>query len=106
MQTTKTTDPVSPRPKPSTELPVRIITPHSGLEAFVDAISSIVSNFSRSRDLAWRLLVRDTRAMYRQSLLGYFWLLLPPLATVFVWIFLNKQNLVHINTGEVPIPCS
>ena len=74
------------------------------MDAFVEAITSMVSNFSQSRDLAWRLLLRDTRAMYRQSLFGYVWLVLPPLATVFVWVFLNKQNLVHINTDEVPYP--
>jgi len=100
MTMTKTTQ----GPNPSIDLPVRIITPHSGMEAFVDAISSIFRNFSRSRDLAWRLLVRDTRATYRQSLLGYVWLLLPPLATVFVWVFLSKQDLVHTNTGHVPYP--
>lgn len=99
----ETTKPI-PQPNPSADLPVRIITPHSGREAFADAISSLVSNFSQSRDLAWRLLLRDTSAMYRQSLLGYVWLLLPPLATVFIWVFLNKQNLVHISTGEVPYP--
>lgn len=100
MKTTKTT----PEPDPSNDLPVRIITPHSGIDAFVDAVLSLFRNFSQSRDLAWRLLVRDTSAMYRQSLLGYVWLVLPPLATVFVWVFLNKQNLVNINTGTVPYP--
>ena len=88
----------------SPTLPVRIITPHEGSEAFTYAISSIVRDFSKSRALAWRMLVRDTRAMYRQSLLGYVWLVLPPLATVFVWVFLNSQNLVNIETGDAPYP--
>ena len=102
MQTTKKT--TSPHSANSADLPVRVITPHSGLDAFVDAISSIAKNFSQSRNLAWRLLLRDTQAMYRQSLLGYVWLVLPPLATVFVWVFMNKQNLVHVDTGKVPYP--
>ncbi|HLF32485.1 MAG TPA: hypothetical protein VI566_15840 [Xanthomonadales bacterium] len=50
------------------------------------------------------MLLRDTRAMYRQSLLGYFWLFLPPLATVLVWVLLNSSNLVNIDAGEVPYP--
>ncbi len=98
------TDIVPPAPKPLDELPVRIITPHSGAQAFGEAVTSIVSNFAKSRNLAWRMLVRDTSAQYRQSLLGYLWLLLPPVATVLVWVFLNKQNLVSINTGKVPYP--
>jgi len=86
------------------DLPVRIITPHNGLEAFTHAIRSIVRDFPQSRALAWRMLVRDTQAMYRQSLLGYVWLFLPPLATVLVWVLLNSTSLVNIDAGEVPYP--
>ena len=86
------------------ELPVRVITPHEGAEAFSYAITSFIRDFPQSRALAWRMLLRDTRAMYRQSLLGYVWLVLPPLATVLVWVFLNNQNLVNIETGDVPYP--
>jgi lipopolysaccharide transport system permease protein len=42
--------------------------------------------------------------MYRQSLLGYVWLLLPAIATAAVWIFLNDQKLVSIDTGDTPYP--
>jgi lipopolysaccharide transport system permease protein len=85
-------------------MPVRVITPHNGLEAFTHAINSIVKDFPQSRALAWRMLLRDTRAMYRQSLLGYVWLFLPPLATVLVWVMLNSTSLVNIDAGEVPYP--
>jgi len=98
------TAPSSMQSKQPSELSVRVITPHNGLEAFTDAISSIIRDFPQSRALAWRMLVRDTKAMYRQSLLGYAWIFLPPLATVFVWVFLNNSNLVNIDAGEVPYP--
>lgn len=88
----------------STELPVRVITPHNGLEAFTYAIKSMARNFPQARALAWRMLLRDTRAMYRQSLLGYVWLILPPVATVLVWVLLNSSSLVNIDAGEVPYP--
>jgi len=90
--------------KYSDDLPVRVITPHRGVEAFTDAIHSLIQDFPQSRALAWRMLLRDTRAIYRQSLLGYTWLILPPLATVFVWVFLNSTRLVNIDAGEVPYP--
>jgi lipopolysaccharide transport system permease protein len=83
---------------------VRVITPHQGLDAFSDAIRTLLCDFPQSRALAWRMLLRDTRAMYRQSLLGYVWLFLPPLATVLVWVLLNKSSLVNIDAGEVPYP--
>ena len=91
----------SPEP---VELPVRVITPHNGLEAFTYAIKSMVRDFPQSRALAWRMLLRDTKAMYRQSLLGYVWLFLPPLATVLVWVLLNSSSLVNIDSGDVPYP--
>jgi lipopolysaccharide transport system permease protein len=94
----------SSTPEQSPELHERIITAHNGLEAFTYAIKSIVSDFPQSFNLAWRMLLRDTRALYRQSLLGYVWLFLPPLATLFIWIFLNSSNLVNIDTGNVPYP--
>lgn len=84
------------------ELPVKVITPHEGAEAFSFAFSSMIKDFSQSRALAWRMLLRDVRAMYRQSLLGYVWMILPPIATAFVWVFLNDRNLVNIETGDVP----
>ncbi len=88
--------------KQAPDLPVRVITPHAGMEAFKDALVSIVCDFPQSRSLAWRMLLRDTRAMYRQSLLGFVWMFLPPLATVLVWVLLNSTSLVNIEAGEVP----
>lgn len=39
------------------------------------------SDLRVSPPVAWRLFLQNLRANYRQSRLGYFWLLLPPLAT-------------------------
>lgn len=88
----------------SSDLPVRIIRPHEGLDAFKDAIVSSIRDFPKARALAWRMLLRDVRATYRQSLLGYLWMFLPPLATTFIWVFLNQQQLVSIDSGDVPFP--
>lgn len=82
----------------------RIITPHNGIEAFTDAIRSMVRDWPFARGLAWRMFLRDTRATYRQSFLGYFWLLLPALANTLVWVFLNGAKVVNIDSGDVPYP--
>jgi lipopolysaccharide transport system permease protein len=55
-----------------------------------------------SRELAWRLFVRDTTAQYRQSILGYVWAFLPPLVASVPFIFLKSQGVVGI--GDTPIP--
>jgi lipopolysaccharide transport system permease protein len=88
----------------SSSLPERIITPHNGLDAFKDAVTSLVKDWPFARDLAWRMFLRDTRATYRQSFLGYVWLLLPALANTLVWVFLNGANVVNIDSGDVPYP--
>lgn len=85
-------------------LRVRVITPHSGLEAFRDAVQELGSNSKQARSLAWRFFLRDTKADHRQSLLGYFWLVVPALANAVVWVFLNNQRVIHIDTGDVPYP--
>jgi hypothetical protein len=51
------------------QLPVRVITPHDGLDAFKYACSSILRDWSFTRQLAWRMFVRDTKAMFRGSFL-------------------------------------
>ena len=88
----------------SPNLAVRVITPHSGLNAFTEAISSLRTGFRPAAALAWRFFVRDTRAEHRQSLLGYFWLVFPALANTLTWIFLNNQKIVTIDSGSVPYP--
>ncbi len=55
-----------------------------------------------SRELAWRLMVRNLSAMYRQTMLGYIWAFLPPLFAAGTFIILQKGNL--IKTAETTIP--
>jgi lipopolysaccharide transport system permease protein len=56
------------------------------------------------RELAWRLFVRDTAAQYRQSALGYVWVILPPLATSAIFILLNSANVLVSNDLGMSYP--
>jgi lipopolysaccharide transport system permease protein len=91
-------------------LPVTVYTPSSALTRPGNLMVQMFSDLWRGRELAWRLFVRDTAALYRQSILGYVWAFLPPLATAGTFIFLidalnsplravvaNKIMLVKIN---------
>ncbi len=86
------------------QLPVRVITPHDGLDAFKYACTSILRDWSFTRQLAWRMFVRDTKAMFRGSFLGYVWLLLPSVANTLVWVFLSGTSVVQIDSGDTPYP--
>lgn len=55
-----------------------------------------------SRELIWRLVLRDISARYRQSALGYLWAILPTIATVTIFAFLTSSRTIPI--GETPMP--
>lgn len=86
------------------ELPVRVMKPHSGLDAFKTAATSLRTAFRQARRLAVRLFLRDTRAEHRQSLLGYVWLVFPALANTLTWVFLDSHRVIAIDSGPVPYP--
>ena len=57
-----------------------------------------------SRELAWRLLVRDISAQYRQSLLGIFWAFIPPIITAVGFTLAKTNGIVNIGNTELPYP--
>lgn len=57
-----------------------------------------------SRELAWRLIVRDISAQYRQTVLGYFWAVFPPLVTTAVFILLKSSAMLNIEDESIPYP--
>lgn len=83
---------------------IRVIVPHSGLDGFRFAVCTLWTALPQARALAWRLFLRDTRAAHRQSLLGYLWIILPPLVNTLVWVLLNSSDVVRIESGAVPYP--
>lgn len=63
---------------------------------------AMACQFWDSRELAWRLFVRDLTARYRQTLLGAAWVVLTPLAMVLVFVFLRNSGVLTL--GEMPVP--
>ena len=57
-----------------------------------------------SRELAWRLIVRDIKARYRQAFLGFVWAFLPPVATTLVFVFLNRNGVISVGETDIPYP--
>jgi len=57
-----------------------------------------------SRELAWRLLVRDISAQYRQSLFGVVWAFVPPLITAATLTFARNAGVVNIGETDIPYP--
>jgi lipopolysaccharide transport system permease protein len=57
-----------------------------------------------SRELSWRLFLRDFSARYRQSVLGYLWAVLPALITTFTFTWLNRAKVLPIGETDIPYP--
>jgi lipopolysaccharide transport system permease protein len=77
----------------------------------VPAVSNPARYFSEAwhdlracRGVAWRLFLRNLRAQYRRSFLGYAWLLLPPIATTLTWVFLSRSRIVAVGATTLPFP--
>ena len=86
----------------SSTLQTRHIRPQSGGAAFSKAITALVNGFAPAARLGWLFFLRDLRAEHRQSLLGYVWFVVPALANTAVWVFLNQQGVIRIDTGAIP----
>jgi lipopolysaccharide transport system permease protein len=57
-----------------------------------------------SRELAWRLMVRDIRAQYRQSFLGILWAFIPPIVTAVGFTLAANAEVVNIGVTDLPYP--
>lgn len=83
---------------------VTVYTPESQLRSLSGLIASMWHDLLASRELAWRLMVRDIRARYRQSALGVLWAFLPPIATTLTFVFLSRAALINVGPTDIPYP--
>ena len=64
--------------------------------------SEMTESLWAGRELAWRLAVRNLSALYRQTVLGFVWAFLPPLAAAATFIFLRRGGVLE--TGDLGVP--
>ncbi len=83
---------------------VTIYTSESSLANPWVMLRGMFSDLIAGRELAWRLAVRDISAQYRQTLLGFLWALILPLANTIVWTFLSSSGVVTIADTDMPYP--
>lgn len=86
------------------ELPKTIYTPDSQLSNPFRMFREMLADLKASRQLAWRLTVRDLSAQYRQTFLGFLWVIILPLANTLVWIFLSRSGVVNLSDTPLPYP--
>ncbi|MCC5632357.1 ABC transporter permease [Nostoc sphaeroides CHAB 2801] len=79
-----------------------VYSPKSEIRHPFRLFKEMVRDLLASRELAWRLLVRDISAQYRQSLLGIFWAFIPPVITAAGFTLAKSNGIVNIGNTELP----
>ena len=85
-------------------LPVVVYTPASQMRSPRLLLGSMWKDVKASRELSWRLFVRDLSAQYRQSLFGVLWAFVPPIVTSIIFIILQSRNVVNFGETDIPYP--
>lgn len=80
----------------------RYSSQHSG--SILATFKKIGQDFPKSHQIALRLFKRDLKARYRQSLLGLFWAVFPPVLTASLWIFLKNHKVANFGETTIPYP--
>jgi lipopolysaccharide transport system permease protein len=83
---------------------VTVYTPDSSLASPRKMFSEMFRDLIASRELAWRLAVRDIKAQYRQAFLGFLWAFILPLANTLAWVFLNSTGIIKVADTTMPYP--
>jgi lipopolysaccharide transport system permease protein len=85
-----------------TDPQITVYTPESPLGQPMALMRAMIADLWASRTLAWRLFIRDISAQYRNSVLGYLWVWMPPLMASLPFIFLTSSGVLDV--GKTPIP--
>jgi lipopolysaccharide transport system permease protein len=86
------------------QLPLTRHTPESKVRHPIILLRDMFRDLRASRELAWRLIVRDISAQYRQTVLGYFWAVFPPLVASLVFVLLRSSAVMEIEGINIPYP--
>jgi lipopolysaccharide transport system permease protein len=83
--------------------PVRVFKPgFVGEGGILKVLPRMVRELVGAREMIWQLFLRDFKARYRQSLLGWVWIFLAPMVTMGTFLLLNVSGVIRI--GEIPVP--
>jgi lipopolysaccharide transport system permease protein len=81
-----------------------IYTPESSLRHPLKLFNQMWRDLLASRELAWRLMVRDINSQYRQSLLGISWAFLPSIIMAIGFTLANEANVIQVGKTDLPYP--
>ncbi len=80
---------------PPAQLSVLEFTSESAVRHPLKLCGEIFNNVQEGRALAWRMFIRNIKALYRQTVLGLFWAFLPPIANTLLWVLLSRSGMTN-----------
>ncbi|MBF0630931.1 MAG: ABC transporter permease [Magnetococcales bacterium] len=86
------------------DLEERVYSPESPLHHPFDFFRMAVQDLANSRNLAWQLFRRDMQQRYRQSVFGIAWVVIPPIVTTAIFVFLNEKSILNLGKTDIPYP--
>ena len=90
---------------PTSPMPPEIVhTPDSLLRRPRYLLWTMGRDLLASRELAWRLMVRDISAQYRQAFLGVLWAFIPPVAMAVGFTLAKDANVFTVGETDIPYP--
>jgi len=90
---------------PTSPMPPEIVhTPESLLRRPRYLLWTMGRDLLASRELAWRLMVRDISAQYRQAFLGVLWAFIPPVAMAVGFTLAKDANVFTVGETDIPYP--
>lgn len=81
-----------------------VYTPESQMRRPIQLWKMMWRDLLASREIAWRLLVRDISAKYRQSFLGIFWAVIPPIVTAAGFTLAKSGGVINLGDTVLPYP--
>ncbi len=82
----------------------KIYSPNNFLKLGISIWLYMFRDLISSRELIWRLFIRNWAARYKQSLLGYAWAVIMPFIAIGTFVFLNRSGILNIGETDVPYP--
>jgi ABC-type polysaccharide/polyol phosphate export permease len=84
------------------DIPIRIYSAEAAATSIRSSLAQAASEIWSTREIVWRLFVRDFSVQFRQKLLGYLWAFIAPLLGLASFVFMNYAGI--LNPGELTIP--
>ncbi|MFP4356363.1 MAG: ABC transporter permease, partial [Phycisphaerae bacterium] len=81
-----------------------VYTAQSELRRPGQMLANLARDLRGATHLGFRLFLRDFRAKYRQSLLGYLWVFLPPVAATLMFVLLTRMRVFNAGALQIPYP--